>query len=72
MSDWRDVEATILDILNIDSFEGCTYIADPNSELGKFMMSLVTVNKQNDLNEYLKALNNAESAFTFLPNSLTT
>ena len=35
MSDWRDVEATILDILNIDSFEGCTYIADPNSELSQ-------------------------------------
>ena len=71
MSDWRDVEATILDILNIDNFEGCTYTADPDSELSQFMMSLVTVNKQNDLNEYLKALNHAESAFTFLPNHLT-
>ncbi len=70
VSDWKDLEATILDILNIDSFEGCTYTADPDTELSKFMMSLVTVNEKSDLDDYLKALNMTESAFSFLPNSL--
>ncbi len=71
VNDWNDVEATILDILNIDSFEGCTYTDDPDSELSKFMMSLITVNEQSDLEQYLKALNSTKTAFAFSPDALS-